>query len=137
MESKNIFADAQDNYFLIEPGEYMCKVNYFVSYIQDEYDVIEFYVRYIDKEIEKNISVKYIFSKRSKGKSMSELLEVLCSVHTELCTNGILTSKLFDDKKLLLDYCNSLIDKWLILNVEYKPKYNGSVYKSIRLKPNY
>lgn len=131
---KNIFEDVEKNYFEIQPGIYDCKVNLCVNYLQDNSEIIEFYVSYIEDNQEKNISVKYIFSNKSKSKTMTELLEILYPLNPSLGEDSDLIFELYNNKEKLLRYCKQLENKWLKLKVELKPKFDGTVYKSIRLK---
>ena len=131
----NIFHNAQENYYLIQPGEYKCKIHFAIEHIEDSNKTIEFFTRYVDNGEEKNISVKYIFSEKSKGRTLNELLELLCGFNSILNFDYEFINKLLNDFTFLVECCNSLRGYECILKVEFKSKNNGQCYKSIRLKP--
>lgn len=131
--NQNIFDGVEQNYIEIQAGMYDCKINYCVNYQQGNYDVIEFFVSYIDNGQEKNISIKYIFSIKSKDKTMRELLEVLYLKEQSIFNDKDLISELYSNKDMLFKYCKHLENTWLKLRVDLNLKSDGSVYKSLRL----
>ena len=129
--NQNIFEAAQDNYRLIQPGEYKCEVCSFVRYTIENGETIEFYLKYVDGNIKKNISKLYVFTSRSRSVTMNELLAVLYPFNLWINDVAIL-SRLYADSSMLDSLCVSLIGKCLTLKVEYKMR-NGVPFKVLQL----
>lgn len=129
--NQNIFEDAQENYRLIQPGEYRCEVCSFAHYSIENGETIVFYLKYVDGNIKKNIPKLYIFTSKSRAITMNELLAVLYPFNLWINDVTVL-SRLYADLSMLDSLCGSLIGKCLTLKVEYKMR-NGKPFKELQL----